>query len=87
MGINIYHVIDHLGLGGGQMSQKTLVENTDSERLQPLICALRPKPEKIPIDAEIITLNYKKSNKLKIKKYEYMEKSKKKSLIIIKKIK
>ncbi len=58
MSIKILHVIDHLGLGGGQASTKSIVENLDKQQFEAFVCALRTKPETIPIDAKIISLKY-----------------------------
>ncbi|MCK4753069.1 MAG: glycosyltransferase family 4 protein [Planctomycetes bacterium] len=58
MAIRVLHVIDHLGLGGGQASTKSIVENVDKKQFEISVCALRAKPETIPIDSKIITLTY-----------------------------
>lgn len=60
MNVRVLHVIDHLGLGGGQVSLKSIVENINSREIECFVCALRPKKETIPINAEIITLKYGK---------------------------
>jgi len=58
MPVKVLQVIDHLGLGGGQMSTKSIVENINDEQIECLVCALRPKSETVSINAKIITLNY-----------------------------
>jgi len=60
MTLKVLHVIDHLGFGGGQMSVRTIVENITSSKIECLICQLRAAPETIPLNAKVITLNYKK---------------------------
>lgn len=60
MSTRVLHVIDHLGLGGGQMSVKNITENIDSEKFESLVCALRTNPTTIAIKAKVISLQYGK---------------------------
>jgi len=60
--IRVLHVIDHLGLGGGQKSIKNIVENMHSDKFLNIVCALRPVNKAIKIKAEVVTLNYGKWN-------------------------
>jgi len=60
MSIKILHLIDHLGLGGAQMSVKNITENLDPAEFENIICALRPKEDAFNINAEVITLPFGK---------------------------
>lgn len=54
--IRVLHVIDHLGYGGAPFVVKNVVERMPSDRIESLVCALRPNPRPIPIDAPVIDL-------------------------------
>jgi glycosyltransferase involved in cell wall biosynthesis len=56
MKIRVLHVIDHLGYGGAPFVVKGIVERMPADRVESLICALRPNPKPLPIQAEVITL-------------------------------
>jgi glycosyltransferase involved in cell wall biosynthesis len=56
MKIRVLHVIDHLGYGGAPFVVKNLVERMPADRIESCVCALRPNPKSIPIDAEVINL-------------------------------
>ncbi len=56
MRIRVLHVIDHLGYGGAPFVVKGIVERMPAERVENLVCALRPNPKPLPIGAEVITL-------------------------------
>ena len=58
MVIRVLHVIDHMGLGGGQVSTKGIVENMDKQQFETFVCALRTKQQTTPIDAKVISLKY-----------------------------
>jgi glycosyltransferase involved in cell wall biosynthesis len=60
MKIRVLHVIDHLGYGGAPFVVKGIVERMPTERIESLVCALRPNPRPLPIQAEIITLKASK---------------------------
>jgi len=60
MKIRVLHVIDHLGFGGAPFVVKNLVERMPRDRVESLVCALRPNPRPLPIDATTITLESKK---------------------------
>jgi glycosyltransferase involved in cell wall biosynthesis len=60
MRIRVLHVIDHLGFGGAPFVVKNLVERMPRDRVESLVCALRPNPKPLPIDATTITLESKK---------------------------
>jgi hypothetical protein len=56
MKIRVLHVIDHLGYGGAPFVVKGIVERMPADRVESLICALRPNPKPLPVQAEVITL-------------------------------
>ncbi len=56
MKIRVLHVIDHLGYGGAPFVVKGVVERMPADRVESLVCALRPNPKALPIQAEVITL-------------------------------
>jgi glycosyltransferase involved in cell wall biosynthesis len=56
MKIRVLHVIDHLGYGGAPFVVKGIVERMPADRVESLVCALRPNPKPLPIQAEVITL-------------------------------
>jgi glycosyltransferase involved in cell wall biosynthesis len=56
MTLRALHVIDHLGFGGAPLVVRSLVERFDPARVTPMVCALRPNPHPISINAEVITL-------------------------------
>jgi glycosyltransferase involved in cell wall biosynthesis len=56
MKIRVLHVIDHLGYGGAPFVVKGIVERMPVDRVESLVCALRPNPKPLPIQAEVITL-------------------------------
>jgi glycosyltransferase involved in cell wall biosynthesis len=56
MKIRVLHVIDHLGYGGAPFVVKGIVERMPADRVESLVCALRPNPKSLPIRAEVITL-------------------------------
>jgi len=56
MPIRVLHVIDHLGYGGAPFVVKSLAERMPADRVESLVCALRPNPKSLPIQAEVITL-------------------------------
>jgi len=56
MKIRVLHVIDHLGYGGAPFVVKGIVERMPADRIESLVCALRPNPKPLPIQAEVITL-------------------------------
>jgi len=60
MKIRVLHVIDHLGYGGAPFVVKGIVERMPAERVESLVCALRPNPKPLPIQAEVVTLNSRK---------------------------
>jgi glycosyltransferase involved in cell wall biosynthesis len=60
MKIRVLHVIDHLGYGGAPFVVKNLVERMPADRVESFVCALRPNPRPLPIDATVITLESKK---------------------------
>ncbi len=60
MKIRVLHVIDHLGYGGAPFVVKGIVERMPADRVESLVCALRPNPKPLPIQAEVITLNCRK---------------------------
>jgi L-malate glycosyltransferase len=60
MRIRVLHVIDHLGYGGAPFVVKNLVERMPADRVESLVCALRPNPRPLPIDATVITLESRK---------------------------
>lgn len=57
MKIRVLHVIDHLGYGGAPFVVKGIVERMPADRVESVVCALRPNRKSIPINAEVITLN------------------------------
>ncbi len=60
MKVRVLHVIDHLGYGGAPFVVKGIVERMPSDRVESLVCALRPNPRSLPIQAEVITLQSRK---------------------------
>lgn len=56
MKIRVLHVIDHLGYGGAPFVVKGVVERMPTDRIESLVCTLRPNPKPLPIRAETITL-------------------------------
>jgi glycosyltransferase involved in cell wall biosynthesis len=56
MKIRVLHVIDHLGYGGAPFVVKGIVERMPADRVESLVCALRPNPKSLPVGAEVITL-------------------------------
>jgi len=54
--IRVLHVIDHLGYGGAPFVVKGIVERMPADRVESLVCALRPNPKPLPIRTEVITL-------------------------------
>jgi len=56
MKIRVLHVIDHLGYGGAPFVVKGIVERMPAERVESVVCALRPNRKSLPINAEVITL-------------------------------
>lgn len=56
MKIRVLHVIDHLGYGGAPFVVKNVVERMPADRVESRVCALRPNPRALPIDAEVTTL-------------------------------
>ncbi len=60
MKIRVLHVIDHLGYGGAPFVVKNLVERMPADRIESIVCALRPNPKSLPIAAEVITLACRK---------------------------
>ncbi|MCL5280862.1 MAG: glycosyltransferase family 4 protein [Planctomycetes bacterium] len=56
MKIRVLHVIDHLGYGGAPFVVKGIVERIPADRVESLVCALRPNPKPLPIGAEVLTL-------------------------------
>jgi len=57
--IRVLHVIDHLGFGGAPFVVKNIVERMP-DRIESIVCALRPNPRSLPIDATVITLKSRK---------------------------
>jgi len=60
MKIRVLHVIDHLGYGGAPFVVKGIVERMPADRVESLVCALRPNPKSLSIQAEVITLKGRK---------------------------
>jgi glycosyltransferase involved in cell wall biosynthesis len=60
MKIRVLHVIDHLGYGGAPFVVKGIVERMPADRIESIVCALRPNPKSIPIEAQVITLKGRK---------------------------
>lgn len=60
MKIRVLHVIDHLGYGGAPFVVKGVVERMPADRVESVVCALRPNPKSLPIQAEVITLPSRK---------------------------
>jgi len=58
--IRVLHVIDHLGYGGAPFVVKNIVERMPADSVESLVCALRPNPKSLPIDATVITLQFGK---------------------------
>ncbi|HPC95981.1 MAG TPA: glycosyltransferase family 4 protein [Sedimentisphaerales bacterium] len=56
MKIRVLHIIDHLGYGGAPFVVKNLVERMPADQVQSYVCALRPNPRPLPIDATTVTL-------------------------------
>jgi glycosyltransferase involved in cell wall biosynthesis len=56
MKIRVLHVIDHLGYGGAPFVVKGIVERMPADRVESIVCALRPNRKSLPINAEVITL-------------------------------
>jgi len=56
MKIRVLHVIDHLGYGGAPFVVKNIVERMAAECVESTVCALRPNPRPLPVDATVITL-------------------------------
>ncbi|GEM_PF-555107 len=57
MKIRVLHVIDHLGFGGAPLVVKGLVEAMPTDRIESVVCALRPNPRSIAIGAKVVTLD------------------------------
>ncbi len=60
MKIRVLHVIDHLGYGGAPFVVKNLIERMPADRIESGVCALRPNPRSISINAEVINLRCRK---------------------------
>jgi len=60
MSIRILHAIDHLGYGGAPFVVKGIVERMPADRVESIVCALRPNPRPLPIAVETITLQGRK---------------------------
>jgi glycosyltransferase involved in cell wall biosynthesis len=60
MKIRVLHVIDHLGYGGAPFVVKGIVERMPADRIEGIVCALRPNPRPLPVRAEVITLKGRK---------------------------
>jgi glycosyltransferase involved in cell wall biosynthesis len=60
MKIRVLHVIDHLGYGGAPFVVKGIVERMPADRIESIVCALRPNPKSLPIEAQVITLKGRK---------------------------
>ncbi len=60
--IKVLHVIDHLGYGGAPIVVKSIVERLNSNDIEIFVCALRTNQEAIPIQTNLISLNYNKYN-------------------------
>lgn len=60
MTVRVLHVIDHLGYGGAPLVVKNVVEQMPADRVESIVCALRPNPHAIQIDAEVVTLASRK---------------------------
>lgn len=58
--IRVLHVIDHLGYGGAPLVVKNVVERMPAGDIESVVCALRPNPRAIEIDAEVVTLPSRK---------------------------
>ena len=56
MKIRVLHVIDHLGYGGAPFVVKGVVERMPADRIESIVCALRPNLKSLPIKAQVITL-------------------------------
>lgn len=56
MSVRVLHLIDHLGYGGAPFVVKNLVERMPAGAVESLVCALRPNPKPLPIEATVITL-------------------------------
>lgn len=56
MSVRVLHLIDHLGYGGAPFVVKNLVERMPAGTVESLVCALRPNPKPLPIEATVITL-------------------------------
>jgi glycosyltransferase involved in cell wall biosynthesis len=60
MTIRVLHVIDHLGYGGAPLVVKNVVERMPAGRIESVVCALRPNPRALAINAEVVTLKSRK---------------------------
>lgn len=60
MTIRVLHVVDHLGYGGAPLVVKNIVEGMPTDRIESLVCALRPNQRPMGIDAPVLTLNCRK---------------------------
>jgi L-malate glycosyltransferase len=58
--IRVLHVIDHLGYGGAPLVVKSLVEAMPTDRIENLVCALRPNARAVDIKAAVVTLECRK---------------------------
>jgi glycosyltransferase involved in cell wall biosynthesis len=56
MRIRVLHVIDHLGYGGAPFVVKNIVERMPADCIESTVCALRPNPRPLPVEAATITL-------------------------------
>jgi len=56
MKIRVLHVIDHLGYGGAPFVVKNVVERMPADRVESTVCALRPNPRPLPLNAPVVTL-------------------------------
>jgi glycosyltransferase involved in cell wall biosynthesis len=75
MKIRVLHVIDHLGYGGAPFVVKGIVERMPADRVESLVCALRPNPKSLPIQAEVITLQSRKYSPAAIRSIANLYKS------------
>ena len=57
MKIRVLHVIDHLGYGGAPLVVKGLVEAMPADRVENVVCALRPNDRPIDIATSVVTLD------------------------------
>ncbi len=62
MKIKVLQIIDHLGLGGAQITVKNIAENISAEDFETYVCPLRANPDAVRIKAEVINLSYGRFN-------------------------